>query len=312
MNPPPQQSMALEQGHNYRWDRILFAATVLFLVLGLIAWGVTLLIKDDREFGVPVAAGEQGLEDMQAILQDSMEAETTSIAEAGSSQITSEPSAPEWPARDSVSQPKTGPDTTTADPAGMTTAAELASTPDDIRDQVHSSKVHSSKVHNNEVHNNEAHNNSGVKPDDRAGDSPTTPASSTTASNSAPVKTPVNSGGLFSGLTTKVPSQHVKRFTIARTVRDKEPVGSIADIKLSRDDVATLYAYSEVVDLKDETLRYVWSLNGNKIAEIKVPVWSQRWRSHSSKYATTSMRGQWRVELLNSNNQLLASSEFQY
>ena len=144
------------------------------------------------------------------------------------------------------------------------------------------------------------------------------PATSTQPSpdeaNSRAVATPQRStsGGLFSSSSTTIHSDKIKRFALAKNVDHKEPVGELADVTLSRDNVATVFAYSEALDLKDETLRYVWTLNGNQVADVKVPVWSARWRSHSSKYVTATMRGDWKVELRDSSGDVLAMTEFQY
>ena len=118
--------------------------------------------------------------------------------------------------------------------------------------------------------------------------------------------------GLFSQLNTTIHSDKIRRFSLASSVRNKEPVGDLSDITLSNDKVATVFAYSEAMDLKDDTLRYVWKLNGSELAQVKVPVWSARWRSHSSKFVTPGMRGDWKVELRSSSGELLAMSEFQY
>ncbi len=120
------------------------------------------------------------------------------------------------------------------------------------------------------------------------------------------------SAGLFTPADTSIQSIDIKRFVLAAAVRDKEPVGTLADITLNRDNTATLYAYSEVVNRKDDTLRYVWTLNGRKVAEVKVPVWSNRWRSYSSKFVTENMKGEWRVELRDKGGKVLAGSDFSY
>lgn len=143
-------------------------------------------------------------------------------------------------------------------------------------------------------------------------------AQSTIAAAAEPAIRPIQTAakserdGLFSGISTTIHSDSIKRFSLVKTVRDNEPVGELADVVLSKDQVATVFVYSEALDLKDETLRYVWTLNGDKVATVKVPVWSARWRSHSSKYVTANMRGDWKVELRDGSGDLLAMSEFQY
>lgn len=117
---------------------------------------------------------------------------------------------------------------------------------------------------------------------------------------------------VFTPVDTKIFSAHIKRFVISETVADKEPEGTISDIVFDANNIATVYAYSDAVGLKDEILYYNWSLNGQAIAKVKVGVWSNRWRSYSRKFIRPHMHGDWQIALENEKGEILAVNRFRY
>jgi hypothetical protein len=117
---------------------------------------------------------------------------------------------------------------------------------------------------------------------------------------------------LFTQSQKKSLSDNVTRFVISQAVEGNEPLGSIGKIHFDRNNIATVYAYSDVNGLKDQTIYYQWSLNGKNIAKIKVEVGAKRWRSYSSKFIQPDMHGEWKVELQNQAGENLAINQFNY
>jgi len=115
----------------------------------------------------------------------------------------------------------------------------------------------------------------------------------------------------FTQVKTEILSEAVTRFIIAQNVIANEPVGTINDIVFDN-NIATIYAFSQVDDSKNTTLYYQWSLNDKNIAKVRIGVIGNRWRSHSSKFIQSNMHGQWKVELQNQNGDVLATSQFKY
>ena len=107
-------------------------------------------------------------------------------------------------------------------------------------------------------------------------------------------------------------SKHIKRFVITEAVKKREPVGSINNIDFDSNNLATVYAYSHAVGLKNETLYYKWRLNDKDIAQIKITVAANRWRSYSRKFIQPHMHGQWSVSLEDKKGKILAISQFSY
>ncbi|MBL4864901.1 MAG: DUF2914 domain-containing protein [Pseudomonadales bacterium] len=122
----------------------------------------------------------------------------------------------------------------------------------------------------------------------------------------------IQSSSPFQHTKSEIFSNHIKRFVISQQVKNKEPIGSIDDIKFDHNNIAKIYAYSDAVNLKDQTLYYRWTLNGKKIAVVKIGVWSNRWRSYSSKFIQPHMQGDWMVELQNAKGETLALNQFSF
>ena len=126
------------------------------------------------------------------------------------------------------------------------------------------------------------------------------------------VPTDNSSTPLLTQSDSKIFSEQIKPFVLAQRVKDKEPIGTIDDIRLDVNNIATVYAFSKVIGLKGETLYYKWRLNGKDIAQVKVRVRSNKWRSYSRKFIQSHMQGDWSVALENSKGELLAVNRFQY
>ncbi|MEH6452499.1 MAG: DUF2914 domain-containing protein [Psychromonas sp.] len=117
---------------------------------------------------------------------------------------------------------------------------------------------------------------------------------------------------LFTQSKTVVLSDNIKQFMMASAVTKLEPKGNINDIVFDDNDIATVYAYSEVKGLKGSTLYYIWSFDGKKVAKVRVDVGADHWRSYSSKYIQPNMQGEWKVELQNGQGEVIAINQFNY
>ena len=118
-------------------------------------------------------------------------------------------------------------------------------------------------------------------------------------------------GELFTHLKTDILATQIKRFTLAKGIKNKEPVGDISDVKF-QNNLATIYAYADIRDLENETLYYQWSLNGKAVAKVKVAIRGDRWRSYSTKFIQANMHGLWQVALQNKQGKNLAIQQFTY
>jgi hypothetical protein len=107
-----------------------------------------------------------------------------------------------------------------------------------------------------------------------------------------------------------IPSAAVKRFSLAKSVVDREPRGDLSDMQFNAKGLSSVSSFSEVIGLQGEVLVYRWLHEGKEVVEIRVPVRANRWRSHSTKRIFSGMEGSWRVELRDSKGTLLGRIDF--
>lgn len=295
---PEDYDIPLEQGYAYRWDRIALASIAGLLLLGLIGIAIFKLLTPDETEPMP---------EPTAISAAPSEAETPPRAAATESSPYFRDEAPT-----SVTDSSLGDDSENASALSSPTVSAHETEPAITeRRPVAESDADQPDAIDDDPSDTAAQDQTAAA--DTTPDTTTAQAPPPPTTNTEPARQPASdSDHPFSGLSTKVHSDRIKRFVITNGVRDKEPVGTLGDITLNQNQVTTIYAYSEALNSKDDTLRYIWTLNGKQVAEVKVPVWSARWRSYSSKFVTSGMRGDWQVELRDQHGELLAVSEFQY
>nr|WP_289847743.1 DUF2914 domain-containing protein [Pseudoalteromonas sp. C2R02] len=62
--------------------------------------------------------------------------------------------------------------------------------------------------------------------------------------------------------------------------------------------------------MKSQTVFHRWFFENTLMAEVELDIFSTRYRTYSSKKIMTKQSGNWRVELVNSNQNILASKSF--
>jgi hypothetical protein len=264
------------QEYVYHWDRIIGALGAVLLLLGALGYGISALLKPSAR------PAETEVQERQ--LPDEM--------------VVAGPSRPEGAANAATS------------PAGQ--AAAPAVTAGTLGSQPSGAEPRRSEE---EPLSAPERNSSGADasaiPPGEATDVASEPGSSAVAAHSNTSSRRSNQGVLR--LTkTSIVSPTVKRFLLAKDVVSNEPHGDLGDIALHGAKYVAVSSFSEVTGQQGETLQYRWLYNGKQVLRIRVPVGSNRWRSHSTKRIYASMKGSWRVELRNSAGELLASIDFTF
>lgn len=73
-----------------------------------------------------------------------------------------------------------------------------------------------------------------------------------------------------------------------------------------------LYCFTRVIGAQEPTqIFHVWYYGQNERARVPLQVNSSNWRTYSSKIIQAHEAGQWRVEILGPNNELLNVVRFQ-
>lgn len=268
----------LQEVYTYRWDRIIMALVLALLAIGLIIATASRINKSEPKDATPASPEEIATAPAQPV-----PVEPPAVPDARDFELESTTPTPSISGSGEAGQDA---EAGLSDPAttatGRQASAALAQQAREVANTAPSAELAASEP-----------------PDEPADPMP-------------PAATRATSDSLFQAPSTTTLSPKIARFVLAASVRDKEPVGAVEDVKPDQNNVARLYAFSEATGMKDQTLHYIWSLNGRKVADVKVPVWSNRWRSYSSKLITPTMKGDWKVELIDGSGQLLANSEFRY
>ncbi len=329
LSSPPKPS------YIYHWSRITFALSALLLLLGLVVYGIYLLLQAETTAESVNVVGSnpatQAVSELESTPepQDSRElaaSERPLRAQLAEKQritdIVDKPIKPQLVAPD-IGQPSASPKGTDRDLSAQRpnqpVAAPIPVTetyPHRVEQEIHAlpaeagaeraqkeseQSVSAIAMAKQSAPASESAGTKG-KPLTRIEESKTSAVASDAGVRNAPFR--------LRGVSLTSPS--VSRFVLAESVVNNKPVGAIDDITPDARGVAAVYAFSDVVGMKDEVLYYHWFRNSQQVAKVRSGVWADRWRSHSSKIINSKMKGEWRIELRNEKNEILASADFVY
>ncbi len=96
--------------------------------------------------------------------------------------------------------------------------------------------------------------------------------------------------------------------TICRGVVEREP---IEPGEVFPGDVKKLFCYIKVVGAQEDTeVIHVWYYKGKLMSRTILPIKSVNWRTYSSKTVTPEDTGEWKVEILSKDGELLKQIYF--
>ena len=101
----------------------------------------------------------------------------------------------------------------------------------------------------------------------------------------------------------------VARAIITNAIEDREPIDDVAEFK---NDQPIIFFFTELIDLEGETITHRWQLEGKTMAEVPFSVGSPRWRVWSSKNLEPEATGDWLVEVVGADGQVLEATRFTY
>ena len=111
---------------------------------------------------------------------------------------------------------------------------------------------------------------------------------------------------------TEIFSEAIVRASLARGLRDHEPVGIYKNaVSLDDQDLITVYMFTQTRGYVGEEIFHNWYLNDEQIAQVVVKPWISPMRASSSKKIIPVMTGDWRVEIVDASGTLLAITRFE-
>ncbi|MFC3034494.1 DUF2914 domain-containing protein [Pseudoalteromonas fenneropenaei] len=108
----------------------------------------------------------------------------------------------------------------------------------------------------------------------------------------------------------KIDTSKVTRAVLTTGIEDREPINVLrSDIAISQFD-DKLYFFTELHDLQDTTVHHLWYFEEQLLADIPLTVAGSRYRTYSLKHIEATQLGDWRVEAVTAEGQLLAQKQF--
>ena len=108
----------------------------------------------------------------------------------------------------------------------------------------------------------------------------------------------------------KIDTDKVSRAVLTTDVVDREPVNVLKnDVKLAQIS-NSLSFFSELRNMQGQTVRHQWYYQDQQLASIELAVSSPRFRTYSTKNIMPEQLGDWRVEVIDADGNLLAQKEF--
>ena len=105
-------------------------------------------------------------------------------------------------------------------------------------------------------------------------------------------------------------SIRLRRHLLAGGIREREPVQPLGDT-VPR-SVRRLYFFTEVENARGQTLHHRWYHGNRLMADIALPIGSNRYRTWSSKRLTPAWQGAWRIDVTDEKGQVIARKHFTY
>ncbi len=108
-------------------------------------------------------------------------------------------------------------------------------------------------------------------------------------------------------------SPRVARAQFTNGIQDREPVDRVESVV--RSDGQTnqqLYYFTDLRNLKGETVTHRWEHQGQQVAEVSFKVGGNRWRVFSRKSLPPDMTGEWQVVVSASDGEPLQTASFVY
>lgn len=330
--PPPPETTYV-----YLWDRIFAALAALLLLIGLAAYGVYLLLQTDTAPGPAYVIGSNSDaprvskpemtperqetrhdEALERSLRKKLPAETRRITEIADNPIRQQPAAPDNGVSGMQPEETDGGDLSAQrlEPPAAAPIQETGTYASRAEQRLHSPPGETAAEQTQKERIRSAPDIAIAKnpaPETKIDGTGEEVSTSSEESKMLVIAPDDDTGkGLFRLRDITLISPSVSRFVLAKSVVNNKPVGDVDDIVPDARGIAAVYAFSDVVGLKDEVLYYYWFRNSEQVAKVRAGVWADRWRSYSSKIINNKMRGEWRVELLNKKREVLASADFVY
>lgn len=101
------------------------------------------------------------------------------------------------------------------------------------------------------------------------------------------------------------------RIVLAADMEQLEPGTPVAQL-VAKKDIQRLYLFTELKGYAGQQLKHRWSFNGVVQTEALLTIEDSPWRTYSEKWLLPDQLGAWRVEIIDQQQNVLYSHDFQY
>lgn len=101
------------------------------------------------------------------------------------------------------------------------------------------------------------------------------------------------------------------RIVLAADMEQLEPGRPVAQL-VAKKDIQRLYLFTELKGYAGQQLRHRWFFKGELQTEAVLTIEDSPWRTYSEKWLLPDQLGAWRVEIIDQQQNVLYSHDFQY
>ena len=105
------------------------------------------------------------------------------------------------------------------------------------------------------------------------------------------------------------PHENISNAEFAIEIKDRTPLNIIEELDNS---FGKIYFFTNIRNLQGQSIRHRWIYKNKVMAEVEFDINGPRWRVWSSKNLWPTWLGEWSVEVLNANSEVLYKKEFNY
>lgn len=109
----------------------------------------------------------------------------------------------------------------------------------------------------------------------------------------------------------KLLSDHLLRAQLSTGLEEKEPIDEIPNVlAMDSDGLIRIYLFTEIQGMEGRLHFHDWYLEDERVARVEISPSVDLMRASSAKYIDRHMLGDWRVEVVTEEGELLAKGEF--
>ena len=105
------------------------------------------------------------------------------------------------------------------------------------------------------------------------------------------------------------PHENISQAVFAKDIKDRTPIEIVTEADNS---LGKIYFFTNIRNLKGNRITHRWIYKEKVKAEIGFDIKGNRWRVWSSKNLWHTWTGQWKVEVVDQNNQVLLTKIFNF